>query len=303
MIDGALGFVKPTLTVLLPSSALADGTKKLATHYARLGFKEVPEGDGARFWCLPAYTNFNEVLLGRKNHTRFAKGMVPTPARARQVTAPAPPALVAGCLTPRMHAALFITAEESADMLEDSVEMAGFEKFKPLRDPDFFMSQFIPKRFRRQMYKSFAKGFGFAVAAVRDVLNARQNPTKDAVVRSMLSCASDQRTTRHFLKKGGDVMWALKAVISYAEDQWKDGEIFEIHGEEIELHPQHPDDDNFDQVRRLLLPGHQNLGAPSIMEEARFGRDTRFPSAGILARCETGEEDASDSYSEDEEDE
>merc|ERR1712185_812301 len=81
------------------------------------------------------------------------------------------------------------------------------------------------KQYRRQMYKSFAEGFQEIVRAIHRLLEAQVFPTRERILKKAMpdfllpgSNAWYHQRVRHFLDRGGDVMWALEAVVARAED-------------------------------------------------------------------------------------
>eukprot|EP00404_Azadinium_spinosum_P007239 CAMPEP_0180453594 /NCGR_PEP_ID=MMETSP1036_2-20121128/19849_1 /TAXON_ID=632150 /ORGANISM="Azadinium spinosum, Strain 3D9" /LENGTH=392 /DNA_ID=CAMNT_0022460099 /DNA_START=203 /DNA_END=1381 /DNA_ORIENTATION=+ len=255
LIDHVIDFFKPSLTILICHGEVPTGKDKMATHFARMGFRQFGV-DGLRWMVLP--TSFTSPLGERLgSRTRIPKGVKLPDHPVREIVAPP----FVGGFTPRNHFYMRWCAACLADTALSQIDDCGFQNGRPLDDPYIIGMECIPEDFRHRMYKSFAMGFAIALKAIWRLLELKQFPTKECIMQEMLSPGYDQRYTSHFFQKGGDVMWALCAVAGDAEDEEQLDEADEL--------PEHPDDDDFDLVRRHLGIRHES-GTVSMMK-LRYG--------------------------------
>ena len=106
-------------------------------------------------------------------------------SRSRNPRSSCSPPLVGG-VTPRNHFYMKLNASLLADSIDVDIDMCGFKPSQTLSYPCISGLLHIPKRFRREMYKSFAEGFRKIVPAINDLLEAREFPTRERFLKQAM---------------------------------------------------------------------------------------------------------------------
>lgn len=127
--------------------------------------------------------------------------------------------LVAGVFTKKMYRVLLSAAGYGMDMVADTVEWMKFKNHEPrdISDHDIHLADFIPESHRCRMFKSFAMGWSQLFRAIYRILEQEKVPTHDAIHEFCMTNL-DSRYHMHFMDKGGQISWAIHAILFYASD-------------------------------------------------------------------------------------
>ncbi len=184
--------------------------------------------------------------------------------------------LVDDWLPPRMLEMLLITAEQAVDNMQNDIDLFIKYRPKPIQECcvgfwSYSYFEYIPTDvFRRQpkgIYKSFVEGWQIVWEAISKLLNKKKVPTISSVEQEITTMERfgliDVRKLRHFEGKGGNIAYALDALINTTEKVHKQGDcywVYEDFMDDIEKHPETPLDDAFDVARvKCMTITNQNF--------------------------------------------
>lgn len=150
---------------------------------------------------------------------------------------------------------------------EEYYESGLFQKNTPTCLADWEMlcidCEYIPPEvFQRNpqgLYEGFNTGWSMICRAIADILQRKQAPTVTRIRNDTAQCSGgfiDIRKYRHFLEKGGNIEFALDAVLSITENvllNGGDGWEYETFKDAIEAHPATDLDGAFDVARVKCL--------------------------------------------------
>jgi len=133
--------------------------------------------------------------------------------------------------------------------------MPKFTKFKPNvadygDDVSVYLMDAIPKRLRREVFSSFAKGFNDCLYAIAACLNQNRAPTVANVSYFWHMGHYDARYREFYEKKGGKIIYGIRAILNRSEDEHEtlgDGSFLETpeFKAAIDALPKHPKDDDY----------------------------------------------------------
>ncbi|DBA84876.1 hypothetical protein WJX77_010566 [Trebouxia sp. C0004] len=173
-----------------------------------------------------------------------------------------------GFLSPRMKHRLIWTANETVDMVDDSIDDCIPEWPCDLTNnlcmENLWLFEYVPLPLRERVSKSFAKGWHATLDIIAKLLEANVLPMATAVKataelpsqRPTAQCCHP-KAARFFLQKGGRVEYALDAILSHSrvEHEVVGNKAIYEHDEFLEENaalPSCENDTDYNMVKRLL---------------------------------------------------
>jgi len=147
--------------------------------------------------------------------------------------------LIEGVLSPRMFYKLKVAVELAADLCYE--DMPAYQNNVPISREDarcdVHLLSYVPeKEVPTEVFKSYAYGWQQQLQAIANIMGRGLLPTKRRVQEELQTNGSDSRYNSYYSKNGGNLYYALLAVVGSARDASEtegDGSFEEVFKDEL----------------------------------------------------------------------